>query len=413
MRDGAQLSASTFGQGNAGNVTVNALDAVSLTNANILSTVEAGGVGKGGNININAATLSLIDGAQLLTITRGATATQPAGRGNAGDVNVKVTREVDIAGQKNGFLSGIRSFVEPGTVGNGGNITIDSGSFSLRDGAQLSASTFGQGNAGNITVNAAANLTISGKSSDYISGLYVNSQSPTGTTGDIIVTSPRVTLDSSGILNAQSASGNGGNINLQSDLLLVRRGSLISTTAGTAQKGGDGGNIAINSKFLIAIPEENSDITANAFTGKGGSVRINTQGIFGTQFRPQLTPESDITASSTFGVSGIVNINAPDTSFLQNSFTQLPQNLINTNALIANSCIARTKKQQGTFNITGPGGLPNRPLDASVSSYPTGTVRNVQGNSISSSWHKGNPIVEPQAIYKLPNGHLVLSRECS
>jgi hypothetical protein len=32
-----------------------------------------------------------------------------------------------------------------GTEGNGGNITIDSDSFSLRDGAQLLASTFGQG----------------------------------------------------------------------------------------------------------------------------------------------------------------------------------------------------------------------------------------------------------------------------
>jgi large exoprotein involved in heme utilization and adhesion len=77
-------------------------------------------------------------------------------------------------------------------------------------------------------VNAAANVTISGKSSDYISGLYVTSQSTTGTAGDIIVTSPRVTLDNSGTLNAESASGNGGNINLQSDLLLLRRGALKS-----------------------------------------------------------------------------------------------------------------------------------------------------------------------------------------
>jgi large exoprotein involved in heme utilization and adhesion len=68
LRDGAQLSASTFGQGNAGNVTVRALDAVSLADAYIFSTVEAGGVGKGGNIDIHAATLSLIDGAQLVTL---------------------------------------------------------------------------------------------------------------------------------------------------------------------------------------------------------------------------------------------------------------------------------------------------------------------------------------------------------
>jgi large exoprotein involved in heme utilization and adhesion len=35
--------------------------------------------------------------------------------------------------------------------------------------------------------------------------------------------------------------------------------------------------------------------------GNGGTVRINAQGIFGIQPREQLTPQSDITASSTGG----------------------------------------------------------------------------------------------------------------
>jgi large exoprotein involved in heme utilization and adhesion len=28
-------------------------------------------------------------------------------------------------------------------------------------------------------------------------------------------------------------------------------------------------------------------------------------------------------------------------------------------------------------------------------------------------WQKGDPIVEPQGVYRLPNGKLVMSRECS
>ncbi|MCC5610392.1 hypothetical protein LC612_27480 [Nostoc sp. CHAB 5834] len=253
LRDRAELSASTSGLGNAGNVTVQAVDTVTLADADILSTVSAGGVGKGGNIDILAATLSLIDGAQLATITREASDTQPAGRGDAGNLNVNVTGAVNISGEKNGIQSGIGSFVGTGTVGNGGNITIDSGSFSLRDGAQVTASTLGQDNAGTIKVNA-AQVNISGKSSNINSGLFLNSQSPTGTAGDIIVTSPRVTLDNSSGLNAESSSGNGGNISLQTDLLLLHRGTQISTTAGTAQVGGDGGNISINtSGILIAV----------------------------------------------------------------------------------------------------------------------------------------------------------------
>ncbi|MEH1858553.1 MAG: filamentous hemagglutinin N-terminal domain-containing protein, partial [Nostoc sp.] len=91
LSDGAQLSASTFGQGNAGNVTVSAKDAVSLAGGQttIFSRVEAGGVGKGGDIDINAATLSLIDGALLTAST--------FGQGNAGNVTVSAKDAVSLA----------------------------------------------------------------------------------------------------------------------------------------------------------------------------------------------------------------------------------------------------------------------------------------------------------------------------
>ncbi|MEH2231139.1 MAG: filamentous hemagglutinin N-terminal domain-containing protein [Nostoc sp.] len=522
LRDGARLIASTSGQGNAGNVTVRAKNAVDLANGDILSAVEAGGVGKGGNIDINAAILSLTDGGQLLTATRGVSATQPAGQGDAGNVNVLVTGAVDIVGEKNGFESGIGSNVDIGTVGNGGNIFIDSGDFSLSDGALLVASTLGQGNAGNIRINAKDTVTVSGTNqetglfsalftstysnfqgkggdinvntnifrvsdgalvdartrnnqkggditvnvnvfeainggqlttttsnngragkivvnatdevivngidSNYNnritkvpstvgsiganSGLFVSSTG-SGITGDIEINSPKITLDNQGKLNAESASGKGGNINANSDLLLLRRGAQISTNAGTEELGGDGGDININSKFIIAVPEENSDISANAFTGTGGNIQINSQGIFGIESRPKLTEKSDITASSELGVSGITNINTPDNSSIQNSLTELPQNAIDTNALIANSCISRgTKRQENSFTITGSGALtPNRP-GVLVSNYTTGEVRGVEITS-RRPWKKGDPIIEPQGLYRLPNGQLILSRSCS
>ncbi|MEH2084305.1 MAG: filamentous hemagglutinin N-terminal domain-containing protein [Nostoc sp.] len=365
LSDGAQLEASTSGLGNAGNVTLRALDAVFLTGepTAILSTVEPGGADKGGNININAATLSLVDSAQLVTITREASDTEPAGRGNAGNVNVNVSGKVDIAGEKNGFSSGIFSLVETGTVGNGGNITIDSGSFSLRDGGILTAETFGQGNAGTIKVNAAANVTISGKSSDINSGLFVNSQSTTGTAGDIIVTSPRVTLDNGGRLFAESASGNGGNINLQTDLLLLRRGAQISTTAGTDKTGGNGGNITINAPlgFIVAVPSEDSDITANAYTGSGGRVDIQAFGILGIQPRPNRTSVSDITASSEFGVSGTVELNTPDID-PNSGLVNLPTVPVDTE--VAQTCQAGGNLAKSSFTITGRGGLPPNPSEA-------------------------------------------------
>ncbi|MEH1863092.1 MAG: filamentous hemagglutinin N-terminal domain-containing protein [Nostoc sp.] len=479
LRDGAFLEASTYGQGNAGNVAVSAKDAVSLTGGDIFSTVEAGSVGKGGNIDINAASLSLTDGAQLLTITRGASDTQLAGRGDAGNVNIDVMGAVTITGRKGTFPSGILTNVEQRTTGNGGNVTINSSSFSLTSGAAVFTSTDGKGNAGNVTVNAresvllrnpdnaifstvlengegkggnieintasfsilnaagvtaetrglgdAGNVkinainsvTISGKVSEFIAGLYTSSIAGAsgkilGDAGNIEVNSLKVTLDNGGTIDAESASGNGGNINLNSNLLLLRRGSKITTNAGTAQAGGDGGNIDISSRFIVAIPNQNNDITANAYSGKGGNINIQSRGIFGIEPRAQASDKTnDITASSQLGLLGNVDVNSPDNSSIQNSLTSFPTNAIDTNALIANSCIARAnKKQENSFIITGGGALPNRPGDVLMSNYSTDRVRGVNNEITLRPWKKGDPIVEPTGVYRLSDGRLVMSREC-
>ncbi|MBW4455495.1 MAG: S-layer family protein [Nostoc indistinguendum CM1-VF10] len=462
LRDRAQLSASTRGQGNAGNVTVGAKNTVSLADADIFSTVESGGVGKGGNIDINAATLSLTDGAQLQTGTRGASATQPAGIGNAGNVNVLVTGNVDITGQKNGNQSGISSNVGRGTVGNGGSITIDSGSFSLRDGAALTASTYGQGNAGNVNVlvtgavdiagqkngnqsgilsvlgtgavgnggsitidsgsfslrddaglsvsifgqGNAGNVTVGARNAVFIAsnaGIFSTvEKGGVGKGGNIDINSPKITLDNQGQINAETASGNGGNININSDLLLLRRNSQIITGAGTEELGsdlllrrnsqiitgagteelgsdlllhrnsqftinagtkkldGDGGNININSKFIVAVPNENSDISANAFTGAGGRVSIKANGIYGIEFRKSPTLLSDITASSEFGTQGTVELNTPGID-PNSGLVALPTVAVDTQ--IAQGCYS-PGYAQNSFIITGRGGLPPNPREA-------------------------------------------------
>ncbi len=81
----------------------------------------------------------------------------------------------------------------------------------------------------------------------------------------------------------------------------MRRGSSISTNA---QGMATGGNISINTGVLFA--HKNSDITANAEDRFGGRVIVNANGIFGTAFRLQLTPNSDITTSSELGADGKV-----------------------------------------------------------------------------------------------------------
>jgi len=65
--------------------------------------------------------------------------------------------------------------------------------------------------------------------------------------------------------------------------LVLRRGAIITNATGTAT----GGNITIDTGVIAALSD--SDISANAQEARGGRVRIDAQGIFGTEFRNQDT----------------------------------------------------------------------------------------------------------------------------
>ncbi len=444
LEGGSQLSTAVSrqsgstpgGRGKAGELRINASDSVTISGSNLLgyssglaTLTERGAFGDAGNIIVTTGNFRVADGANVIAstfndskggditinanafeaLTGGQVITNTRGGGNAGSIRLNVKDNITIAGSdpnftqrlnrvaegiKNtsstdtvsdvigneGAASGIFANTTAGSTGQGGNIFIDPPYITIRDSAKVSVNSLGSGNAGNITVEAGI-----------------------------------LALDNQASISAQTGSTQGGNINLTAqNYLLMRRGSQISTTAGTAQAGGDGGNITINTPFLIAVPNENTDITANAFTGTGGNININAQGIFGIEARPQPSDKTnDITASSDFGLSGSVDINSPDNSSLQNSLTELSQNVIDTNALLASSCIVRSQeKQQSSFTITGTGGLPNRPGDASISNYSTGDVRNIINENTSPHWKKGDPIIEPQGVYRLSDGKLVMSREC-
>jgi large exoprotein involved in heme utilization and adhesion len=204
------------------------------------------------------------------------------------------------------------------------------------------------GAAGSLTVNT-GRLTVR-------DGGSVNVQSlESGNAGIIKVVADAIALDNQGSIDASTGSGTGGNITLHARDILLRRGSRISTDAGDTQ----GGNITINTDTLVAVPMEDSDITANAKKGPGGRVSITAQGIFGTQFRKGDTPESDITASSDEGpqFNGTVQIDIQGIN-PSRGLVELPETFVDSSQLIVTGCPV---DQGNSFVITGRGGLPEDP----------------------------------------------------
>jgi filamentous hemagglutinin family protein len=406
IKDSSNIATFIGKEGNAGKIAIRAGGDVSISGkSNLYSILYLNAVGKGGDIEIQGRNFSLSDGAALYSTT--------AGKGDAGNVVINATGDISFTNGSN---------INTATIGQGnaGNVTVNTeGKFSLQgtifDGFYFDTGIFstvaidagftGKGEGGNINVTA-RDLFLNG-------AVFSASSFGEGIAGNININSGNLRLDNKAAIAAVTNSGNGGNISLTSrNLLLLRHNSNISTNAGLTKSGGNGGNININAKYIVAVPKENSNISGDSFEGSGGNVRINSQGIFGIEARPKPTEKSDITASSELGISGVININAPDISSIQNTLTDLSSNLINTNTLLSNSCMARSiKRQENSFTIKGSGALPTSRPGVLVSTYATGEVRGVE--TISRPWKKGDPIIEAQNVYRLKNGQLILSRECS
>ena len=418
VANGAVLNASTFGEGNAGDITIYAqdeviFDGVSSENAAFRSGAVSrvlvddatgiGATGDGGNITIFTDTLTITNGALLSTST--------FGDGDAGSVIVHAQGTVVVGGTNEDELpnSGIFSQATQRATGDGGNIEVYADSLEVLDGGRLNANTISSGNAGGIIIELDNQLFLSDGEISVASFSNTGSES---SAGNIEITAGQVFLEDGSSLSATSGTADGGNIVLMIDSLLVlREGSTISAEAGIFQGGGDGGNITITVPFIVAIPTENSDIIANAFEGDGGQVNITAQGVFGIEPRSELTSLSDITASSVQGVSGVVTINSPDTNFIQNDLTELPDTLINPETLVVNSCIVRSQTTGGIFIITGDS-LSDSPNETFVAPYATGNIQTINEDApgLSSS---NNTIVEPSGVYQTADGRLVMSRDCS
>ncbi len=414
VRDGAQILTATFGTGDAGNLVVNAYESVELIgrtpngrfSSDLSTSAELGATGSGGNLTLETGRLSVRDGAQIASST--------FGTGAAGNLLVNAYESVELIGTSaNGQTSsGLFTSAQPGATGAGGNLTLETGRLTIRDGAQIGSSTLGEGSAGILTVNAkesveligisangqrpsllTARTTSSGNASNINietgklivrDGARVSvSSEGSGKAGNLSVQARSIELDNKGAITATTRSGNGGDITLQTqDLLLLRRDSQISTTAGTEGAGGNGGNITINapSGFIVAVPRENSDITANAYTGKGGRVQINATSIFGIaplsrqdlerlspELDPRQVPTSDITAISqtNASLSGTIELITPDID-PSRGLINLPTVPLDTE--VSQVCQPRTAQNQSSFIITGRGGLPPNPRTEPLSS---------------------------------------------
>lgn len=311
-----QIAAINLGDNSGGAILLNASESLLLNDSSVNTVALANGVS--GNIKIHVSKLSLqsnsfIDANTLLG-------------GSGGDIIIS-SNLVEIEG-----LSQITA--QTFGAGNAGTIVINTENLVLSNIGQIASTSLGSGKGGQIEIFASNSIKIRGSQELPIIGTLdpssiLSEALETGNGGTIDIRTSALTIEDNGIISAAvrdpngsiageiniaatnvslnqgtistaAASGAGGNIRLTLAETLDLTDSTLSATAGNNQFGGDGGNITLNSGFIVARPPTNH-LTANAFTGTGGNITLFTNALLGGRFL-------DITASSNFGLDGSTSL---------------------------------------------------------------------------------------------------------
>ncbi|MGJ5630515.1 filamentous hemagglutinin N-terminal domain-containing protein [Nostoc sp. CALU 1950] len=420
VRDGAQIVTAARKAGNGGDLNITATDSILLSGyspsataatldnkrSGIFVSAQPGAMGNVGSLSVTTETLIVEQGARISANNFGSgqenTSAINVGRliirdggevksgsfaeGNAGTLTVNATESVDVMGT--GTIGGetIPStlFSQAQGSGKAGNLVINTPIFNVRDGGEVTVSAIGTGEAGNLTARANTIRLNQGK------------------------------------LTAETNAGAGANIRLEDlKLLVLQNQSLISAQA---FNNANGGNIDIDAPdgFIVATANQNNDIVANAFQGKGGNININARSIFNLEQRLSTPPNNtnDIDASSQFGLTGTVTVNTPDVD-PSRGLVQLPDNLTDASQQIVSSCNPGSSARRSSFTVTGRGGIARSPIEpfqgeVSTARWITLDAINTDQNSnvINESLPSPPPkIVEAQGWIIDKNGNVSLVAE--
>ncbi|MGL6339066.1 MAG: filamentous hemagglutinin N-terminal domain-containing protein, partial [Waterburya sp.] len=374
VKDGAQIATAAQNSGSGGTININA-ESILLSGTSPLA--EFRGLGRSG-IAINTG-VSLIDeeSGSIIPTT-----------GTGGTLNLT---SKDVIIEKGAFIS-----ADTFSLGDGGSANLDVSRLILRDGGRIgSGSLFGtdavdteRGAGGTLKIDASESIEVTGigeiNGEPVPSSIFTLAES-TGDAGDITLTTDNLSVRDGGEINASAErEGAAGNIDITANSIDLTDGEIIASTAAgdggnitleiadditlednsrvSAQATGNanGGNIGIDTRFIVAFPG-NNDILASAEQGRGGNINITADSLFGIAERPLNNLTNDINASSESNLDGNVTITTPEAAAIRGA-TQLQTNVIEAEQTTDKTCAAsQATGNSNTLVVRGKGGIPPEP----------------------------------------------------
>ncbi|MGD9900313.1 MAG: filamentous hemagglutinin N-terminal domain-containing protein [Calditrichaceae bacterium] len=331
LSGGSSISSSTDGDGEGGSIRISVASNAQIQDdkTGIFSTTS--GDGDAGSISINASDLFVKDGAQMSASSSG------LGSGDGGDIWINAENSVTVADSE--------IYSSSDGAGAAGSISVDTPILTLTDSGKISTSASGNGMAGSIDIHV-ANLNMDSES------IISSASSGSGNAGNIIISVASKLESRDSTITTEATQADGGDIVIDTGFLVWLIDSPVTATVGGGPET-SGGNVKIDSQYIVL---NNSQIIANAYEGSGGKIDI-TAGTYLADWN------SIVSASSTLGISGEVNIEAPLAN-LSGLLTPLTTPFMDISNLLADDCETRFKKRNhSSLVIRGRDAVPALPGD--------------------------------------------------
>ena len=398
LSGGATITSHTIltdlGAGEGGTVTVQGLQgagskADSLTLAGVRSGIiaETFGTGLPGNIEVQAKTVSLTDGAvieagnPLRPVTGGNVTIDAASVGISGGSHISSQSAALDAGRVTVTATALtldKGSIETNTsgFGNGGDVLLNVGNVSLSNGSTINSSSVGfeadAGNAGNVTITSsgafasnastivtsaenarAGTINVTAQSVALSNGTLVSTSSNSlllpdggGNAGNLTVQSGSTMVMNNSSMTAEARHASGGKITITAPEMVWLINSQISTSVGGSLADIGEGDITIDPQFVIL---QNSQILARAFGPVSGNIIVNAGVLL-------------VDPNSLLDASGSTRISTASSLPVSEVLSPLSQEFSSAAALLlASRCAADPTGQFSSFVQTGREGVPQIP----------------------------------------------------
>lgn len=318
--ENGQIVLGSVNSGNVGLVSIDSgwsFDFAELQNFQNISFSDAASVDTSGNgggrVQIQGRQVTIRDGSAILAET--------LGTDEGGDIVVKGS-DLAILGTTSGttisdtFPSLLSANVNPEATGQGGDIRIETVSFSILAGGRLVNDTYGSGNAGNTFIQA-DEVTISGGASSGASSISNSPQiRALGNGGEVQIAAKNFSISNGAVIfTGTSGFGNGGNLVVKADDVELTGTSPNGFSSGvfsnvTGGASGQGGDIIIEADRLrVANGAQATALTFGAGSAGNLTVQANEVELSGTG-ATELSGLQATVGSGGIGAGGSLTINA-------------------------------------------------------------------------------------------------------